>query len=75
MPDNRKHLFMADLQELLNKHKAELYVGDDGAEYGQQRGECIIVFNFVPDLPYCEFALPTYMAPEKVENENATKEI
>ncbi len=67
MMDNRKNEFMADLQELLNKHRAELLVSDDRRDYGMHKGTCTITFEFDVALPYCEFELPTYMRPESGE--------
>ncbi len=63
MTDPRQENFMADLQALLNKHDAELEVGDDGGEYGMQQGVCTISFRYDPYRPYFEFKLPTYLGP------------
>ncbi len=63
MTDPRQENFMADLQALLNKHDAELEVGDDGGEYGMQQGVCTIAFPSAPYRPHCAFQVPTYRGP------------
>lgn len=56
MNDPRKEAFMQDLQKLLNKHKAELQITDDGKPYGMHSP----VANVCLD-PYLEFELPCWM--------------
>ncbi len=63
MTDTRKEDFMADLQALLDKHNAELEVGDYGGKYGIHRGACTISFRYDPDRTYLEFELPKYLSP------------
>ena len=36
--EEREEAFRKDLKELLEKHKAELWVGDDGRPYGLHSG-------------------------------------
>ncbi len=67
----RKEAFLKDFQALLDKHGAELEVGDDGAGYGFQMGCANISmageWNDDNECTneYIEFDLPTYMTPEK----------
>lgn len=52
--------FRADLQQLLEKHRAKLQITDDGKSYGMQSGVCrIIMMSVYSDtdcvMDYCEF--------------------
>ena len=60
----RQEAFMADLQELLNKHKAELEVTDNGRPYGMHAGVCEVSLRWTPEATGECFNLPRYMQPE-----------
>jgi len=58
----REAEFRKDLQELLNKHKAELNITDDGKPYGMHSAICRVEMDGSydydkPILPYAEFDL------------------
>jgi hypothetical protein len=66
----RKDAFLKDFQDLLNKHKAEFEVSDDGGPYGRQTGIANICMMGEWDddhectNEYTEFDLPGFMRPE-----------
>ena len=65
--EERKEIFIAELAELLSRHKAELTISDDGKGYGMQTGIATITMpaswdndgNISED--FYEFELPGYM--------------
>ncbi len=41
-PDEREADFRKDLKDLLEKHKAELFITDDGKAYGMHNGIAVV---------------------------------
>lgn len=64
MDDTREADFMRDLQELCNKHHAEIEVTDNGKPYGMHEGRCIVSISRM-NMPYLQFDLPGYLFPEE----------
>lgn len=65
--EQRRDSFMRDLQSVLNKHKAEIQVTDDGKDYGLHNGVARVSLDADGDLPFTEFDLPTYMVAARGE--------
>lgn len=63
-PDERRDAFFRDLQSVLNKHRAELRVTDDGRPYGMHSGVVEVLLYASGELPYVEFSLPGFMTAD-----------
>ena len=63
-PDERRDAFIRDLQAVLNRHKAEIQVTDDGKAYGMHVGVACVTLDSDGDLPFTEFTLPAYMTAD-----------
>lgn len=63
-PEQRRDAFLSDLQAVLNRHKAEVIVTDDGKGYGMHSGLARVTLDTDGDLPFTEFDLPGFMTAD-----------
>ena len=69
-PEHRQARFLGDLQSVLDTHKAEILVTDDGRDYGMHSGVAHVSLEADGDLPYTEFDLPGFMVAALAKQED-----
>lgn len=65
--NERKKAFLQDLQVVLNRHRAEIQVTDDGKPYGLHHGLARVTLDANEDGPFTEFDLPGYMTADSAD--------